>query len=470
MWERIRMNAPDQYSFARRTWWYIGLGYLSLLTLLSCQSRQINHIGQLKYSIVRDLQADTSGNVYVVKNFSQGCTPLWDWGFGSSNKATDTIRFAFAGEYTIELSAITATDTIGPVSEKVKINKNALHLLVDPLWDSFTGGYGNQKSWVLDMDGCYFNAPLYFAGTDKGWVNTDGSDCYGPECWYWIPNFKEHPWLMEHTDHGTMTFSLREQPCISVSNADGSVSHSGTFMIDTTKKTLTTYGAAILHTLNWEFFVSNWFQSKIISVSDEHLQLAVLRDQNSSDKNILLVFNYISTEYALACHRPSSKGLAHTTRQCANSRESMIDILAGKHGNSKTWKLDQQWPIDWTDSLGRGWTTNYRSAWNWAWDQQSIDDTKDLEITFSNHMGNLYFKRLQHGNSCSSSVAVDTGKGELSIADCDLLSLTNSWLPTSGTNIKWIKDYWKDGAQQGIWLGIETKNNEYVAYHFVPKK
>jgi hypothetical protein len=441
---------------------------LILLLVFVFQACHPNH-GNNNFSVVQVWSPDSGGNVVVLNNRAPSVLTVWDYGFGKSYLNHDTLRFALAGTYSVTAKAFTATDTLGPFTQTIEVKRNNFKYVNNPIWDNLTGGYGKKKSWILDMDQTHFQSPLYFAGTSIGWNQQDAYGCIGNECWWWAPTFEKEPWIMERINHGKMIFSLSDSARLFVEKPAEGKTLVGTFMLDTAKKILTTHGTAPLHSPNWESNVSNWSRSQIITSNEHLLQLAFLRDQNNPDKEVQLVFNYISEEY----YNKKLQLKERTKPSLQNSSltaEQIIGILAGKPGQSKAWVLNQDWPIDWTDGEGNGWTNSLSPVREWAWTEDCTNETRDATLVFSNREGTLHFSLDQFSQTCTSVVNLFPEKQELSIGDCPLIQLRTSWLPTKAPVLKWVKGSPSSYTKEGIWLGINTKPDEYLAFHLVLKK
>src|SRR6188768_26449 len=89
------------------------------LAMAGCKKEEIT-MGELpdpseiNFEIKQDLAIDAGGNTVILINKTPGTIPIWDYGTGKSNRQQDTIRFAFAGDYTIKFSA----DTRAGIVEK----------------------------------------------------------------------------------------------------------------------------------------------------------------------------------------------------------------------------------------------------------------------------------------------------------------------------------------------------------------
>ncbi|WP_339071038.1 hypothetical protein [Chitinophaga sp. 212800008-4] len=248
----------------------------------------------INMEVKQDLATDAGGNtIYLISN-TNGVIPVWDYGTGRSNRLTDTIHFAFKGDYVIKRSAVTGGGIVQLDSVTIHVTKDNLNYVNDPLWNALTGGVGQEKTWVLDIKATVFDGPLFFYGTDNGW----GGDCMktGGDCWSWAPKYADNTWLMPSGDYGTMTFSLKGGPFVKVMHAKipARGTENGTFYLDINTKKLSLTDATPIHDAGRDACVSAWGNIRLFSLTDKSMQLAVLR--TSCEGPCLLVYNYVAKQ------------------------------------------------------------------------------------------------------------------------------------------------------------------------------
>lgn len=246
---------------------------------------------EIKYEVSQDLATDPGGNTVIMKNLTPGTISMWDYGTGTSTRMTDTIHFAFQGDYVIKFSAATAGGIVKMDSVVVKVSKENLSYVTDQMWFDISGGPGKQKSWVLDTDGKYFLGPMTFY--DPANFNTI----------WWDAGQGIYPDNMARGDYGVMTFSLIGGPYFTaVKPKEGGVTETGTYALNLAKKRLTITGGTILRGykpakngisgINWNYY-------EIIALTENTLRLGVYRDKDvDGEGNALLVYNFISKAYS----------------------------------------------------------------------------------------------------------------------------------------------------------------------------
>ena len=273
-------------------------------TCITCQKNEYRlglapDKSEIDFEVLQDFDADEGGNTVILLNKTPSTIPYWDYGTGTSTRQQDTIHFAFAGDYVIKLSSITSGGIVEMDSVVVRVTQNNLNYVSDPLWIALSGGPGNEKTWILDIDQHFFDGPLYFYGTDNGWLSEGDNGCYGSDCWNWSPDYPGNTWLMPYGDYGSMTFSLINSPVVTVEHLmiPGRATERGTYNIDIVNKRLSLGNAAPLHDTDRENCVANWGDIQLFSLDENTMQLGVLR-RASCDGEAYLVYNFVSKEFA----------------------------------------------------------------------------------------------------------------------------------------------------------------------------
>jgi hypothetical protein len=269
---------------------------LPLMALVSCK-KDDHELGRLldkseiKYEVTQDLVTDPGGNTVIMKNLTPQTLSLWDFGTGTSTRQTDTVHFAFSGDYPIKFSAVTAGGVVVMDSVMVKVTAPNLSYVTDQMWLDISGGPGNEKSWVLDTDGKFYAGPMTF-------INPANFS----EVW-WDAGQGIYPDNMARGDYGVMTFNLKNGPFFTaVKPQEGGVTQSGTYSLNLAKKRLTITGGSILRgykpAKNGLSGV-NFTYYEIIALDANTLRLGVYRDKDvDGEGNALLVYNFISKAYS----------------------------------------------------------------------------------------------------------------------------------------------------------------------------
>ncbi len=255
----------------------------------------------IRYEIIQDLEADPGGNTVILINQTPEVIPIWEYGTGRSTRQRDTIRFAFRGDYEIRFSAMAGGGITDMDPIQITVSEDNLNYVNDPLWIALSGGPGASKTWLLDIDQHFFDGPLYFYGTDNGWLEGGDDGCYGGDCWNWSPDYAGNSWIMPYGDYGRMTFSLIDGPYVEVSHTmvPGRNNERGTYNLDIANHTLSMSGAAPLHDADRDGCVANWGNIRIFSLTENTMQLGVLR-RESCEGEAMLVYNYVTEDFANA--------------------------------------------------------------------------------------------------------------------------------------------------------------------------
>lgn len=216
----------------------------------------------------------------------------------ASTTNRDTLVLPYGGIYSFAIQ-YEGSGGLSQASDSVKFtlptNKS---LIVDPdnLWTKLCGPTGT-KTWVLDLDangksyGAY-KGPLFFYDTRFDWDYIAGIKTPTTDMWSWCPDWPGNTWLMPAMNYGTMTFNSDNLHMTAVRNAEN-VTTTGTFMLDGVNHTMTVKRTAILIDAGRVPVVSKRSSIKIFSITDNSMQLAVMRDNDPTQQNCNLVYNYI---------------------------------------------------------------------------------------------------------------------------------------------------------------------------------
>jgi hypothetical protein len=458
--------------------------FLTLVMLLSSCSPDtysldaVTDKSDIDFEITQDFAADPGGNTVILTNKTPGVVLTWDYGTGKSNKATETVKYAFKGNYTIKITAVTGGGIVELDPYTVTVTQDNLTYVNDPLWNLLTGGVGKSKTWLLDLnaDGVskYFIGPMYFYGADNAWLSGGDNGCYGADCWNWLPEWKGNTWIAAQGDYGSMTFSLEGGPFLKTDHKMLSAygKESGTFFLDANAKTLTTSNATILHPNENENCVVDWKSMKIMSLTENTLQVGVTR-KNSCESTATLVFNFISKDYS---DNWVPKDVPDPNPAIDLNGGTVDDLLSTTTTTTKTWALSKDTPFNWTDLNGtmlNNWNSvaDYEAA-GWtgyvAGDQATVVKNK---ISFSN---NGTIKTID-SNGVEKSGTYSTSTDGTNIITFGGISpsfpIGSSWASVSTTaDNKWkiVKTAKTGDVVTDIWFGKRDEvKSEYMVFHFV---
>lgn len=158
------------------------------------------------------------------------------------------------------------------------------------------------NTWHIDLraDGshAHFAGPMYFYGTDDSWASvTNGEPVLG-DSWSWEADYAGNSWIVgeDPRDFGSMTFTEDGKVSVTTIAADGNATTvEGTYTVDEAAKTITLDGVDLLGLPSQIGKTRNARTNlKVLSLTDETLQIAVLRDPELSGEGpCLLSFNYV---------------------------------------------------------------------------------------------------------------------------------------------------------------------------------
>lgn len=397
---------------------------------------------------------------------------LWDSPQGRVQGRQLTLKMPFAGSYTCRMGVETSNGIVYGEAATFDIDDFCAEFVQDPLWVYMTGGVGSKKKWYLDLDSkgvCrYFVGPLYFYGTDDCWESVTNGETISGDSWNFTADFAGNgSWMLPTTgayDFGYMEFDLNGGANVTVYDAYNNKTTNGSFMLDVDNHTVKMSDAALLHDPDHDAIVTNWTSMKLLSLTEDHMQLAVLRD-NSSEGPCLLVYNFISEEY-----RDNWSPNVSTGEVVPALDEDWRDYVEPKTQNVVTYKLaEDDTPFDWAKLDG------------------TLKDIQSSTPAFG--IGDLTLV-MNHSKKTYSvtTPAGATVEGTYTLDDKGIYTFSNG-LPTVQLSLDGLAEFKanadntlriiktaKDGesnALSDLWLGSAERDNQgntvqYMGYHFQP--
>ncbi|GLB51964.1 hypothetical protein NBRC110019_10030 [Neptunitalea chrysea] len=431
---------------------------------------------ELDFTVVQDYSQDTGGNTVILTNLTEGASAYWEYELGTSNKEEVTVKFPFAGTYTIQFTAMTDGGSVAADPITVTVTENNLNYVSGELWENITGGgVGYSKTWYLDLDAegvCkYFSSPVYYYGQNYTWFD-DEFQCTDPDdtdtCWSWPPEYSTNTWIGDPADHGQMTFGLENGATAYVNHAQMPAlgEQNGSFFIDSDNYTLSFTGAEMLHLAGFDDVVSDWSNITIISIDEDTMQLAAWRD-SSTEEDAWLVFNFISQEY-------SDNWVATDEVVEPELPDDWEDIVSQITNTAIEWKLDEETPINWANLDG-----SLMNDWNSAADYPDWLGTPDPSVfgdfsMITDSSDNSVIFNTPDGTITSGTYALSSnGTYSFDIAVPSFSVIDWAYFYADGNNELRILDLDTDsnGNVTDMWLGaVNDINNptQYTAYHLVP--
>ncbi|MBK5721140.1 hypothetical protein JGH11_09695 [Dysgonomonas sp. Marseille-P4677] len=284
--------------------------FTSIILLLSSCSPDDPTLGNklsqndLRFDV--KLNPQNSNQIILTSDNTQN-TVYWSWdnevksATGHSTKHSETLSFGFAGDYTFYYSVVSPGGLTTSEAKVVNIPTYDLKYMDNILWTYLTGGPGKEKTWLLDLDkngkSVYFTGPLYFYGTNDSWLSITEGQSVGGDSWNWNPDYPGNSWLMPAIDYGSITFGAITGHTLVANKVAEKVEQNGSYWFDVDNHTLTTAKATILRDVNRIPIVSKWEQMKVMSLTENSMQLGVLRDSDPNEGPCLLVYNFVSKDY-----------------------------------------------------------------------------------------------------------------------------------------------------------------------------
>lgn len=258
----------------------------------------------IAYKIEHD--ATNPNIVYLTSLMGSKYTPLWNHPQGRSQEQKVTLKIPFAGTYKVQFGVETRGGVVYGDTVTFKVDNMYAGFISNELWTKLSGGANQEKTWYLDINSSsvskFFGGPLFFFGTYDSWETvTNGVKApAGADSWNWSPKYTENTWLLGAADFGSMTFDLKNGAHVKVDHKTIAArgTENGLYMLDTDNHSLKLTGASILHDIGRDAVVTQWGNCKILSLTENTMQLAVLRDNDPKESKCLLVYNFISKSYS----------------------------------------------------------------------------------------------------------------------------------------------------------------------------
>jgi hypothetical protein len=420
---------------------------------------------QINMEVKQDLAVDAGGNTVYLINHTDKVEPVWDYATGKSTRRVDTVRYAFKGDYVIKRTAVTQGGLVELEPITVKVTKDNLNYVNDPLWTLLSGGVGKEKTWLLDLDANgvskFFDGPAYFAGDEYGWNNQCTKA--GGNCWTWFPKWSDNTWIAAKGDYGSMTFNLKGGPFVKVDQKiiPNSGVFNGTYFLDKDAKTISFSGVTPLNQGWDQVYTKGW----LITLTENTMQIAFKHPSKAEFE----IFNYISKTYSDSWTPPppAVKKPDDGFNPTFAPGEILNMLTGGASSPGRYWTIDVAGnPVDWI-AKGNGFTTSKASSYNWGWNETWDDAVKDAWIRFD-YNGKKY-TRIQSGAITTGTFAIDELKNEVTLVGNTLLQNPASWMNPTATKLKIVKGWPTDYKTKGIWFGTnyDAAKDEWLAFHYI---
>lgn len=325
------------------------------------------------YTITQD--ADDPNTIYLT-SLVKGVTPLWEYPGGRSQKPEVKLQIAFKGQYTFKFGVLTPGGYVYAEPFVLDLTTDNFAYVEDELWTCLSGGRGNSKTWVLDLDAegntTYFKGPKWFFANGYTWDalhKADGS-CYldmsdyaaagyaeciapyivdGASAWYWAADWAGNSWMCGAADYGTITFDLIDGANCTVVDANGNETK-GSYLLDLNTHEITLTDVVLLNPDN---LAANPSTLRLIALDDYRMQIAAVPDPpyTAPDNPSMTVYNFVSKEYF---DNPPAPEAPKEPELPGGWKEIVGQITQ----TAIKWTLSEQNPLDWCTLAGtqmNGW-------------------------------------------------------------------------------------------------------------------
>lgn len=430
--------------------------------------------------------------VYLTSLMGNQYTPLWNHPQGRSQEQKVTLRIPFAGTYKVQFGVETRGGAVYGDTVSFEVKDMYAGFIEDPMWTLLSGGSGKSKTWYLDLDANsvsrYFIGPLFFYGSDDWYGNvTAGGTALNLglnptkvaagelDSWNWSPDYKGNSWLMSAGDYGSMTFDLIGGAHVVVNHkmiaARGT--ESGSYLIDVDNKNIKFTDASILHDAGRDgVIIDDWKNVRILSLTENTMQLGVLRDPVRAGEDIcLLVYNFISKDYF------DSWTPGVVVEPEPTLPDGWEDDVSQTVSKTIKWVLSPESPFNWANldgSLMNGdWTSPDKYASWTGYTAAEASNFANFSLTLNSDTKSAVYV-APDGTSTSGTYTLDD-KGVYTFDGFKpSFVICGGWVALSTTDEnQWrITKIEKDltGAVSGMWVGKRDPSKpEYMVYHLIPQ-
>jgi len=229
-------------------------------------------------------------------------------------------------------------------------------------------------------------------------------------------------------------------------------------------------GAAPLHNQGNAACVANWGDIRIMSITDDAIQLGVIR-RDACDGPALLVFNYVSQEFVDNWQpgEEEDEGPDEGFDPDFASGE-LLNLITGGPSSGRKWYLDGDGnPVDWLAS-GSGWTSSYTDSYDWGWNDAWATIAQGSWIRFDRFGGQNNYTRNQGGQMITGTFTIDEDTNEIILSDNNtLIQNPGHWMNPTTNTIRVVKAFPGESASRGIWFGTsyDEDGDEWLAFHYV---
>lgn len=438
----------------------------------------------IAFTITHDAQ--NPNIVYLENKMPKQYKVFWEHPQGRSLDDKVTLRIPFAGEYEVTFGVETRGGYVKSNPTKFTVDDMCAEFISDPMWTMISGGSGQSKTWVLDLDADgisrFFAAPYYFFTAGYTWDNLHNasggnyidSDPWDPTSaivpnltdgaatWYWLADWPGNSWMCAAADFGTMTFNLIDGAnVVTDQEAYGQGKTIGTFLLDTDAHTIKFSDA-------WPVCASEQYAGmqeqaptrtfNILYLTDDCMQLLIPGSGTC--------LNFISQEYK------DNWTPGETVDPEPALPDGWKDDISQTVITSVKWTLSVNNPLDWCNLDG-----SRMNGWNAPSDYPDWLGVLDATV-----YGGFSMTLNSSDNTAVFTTSAGTTTCKYTLDDKGVYTFEGT-VP-SQTIIGWasfgadsnnqlrIMSIEKDatGMVTGMWLGArDAEKAEYLAYHLNPQ-
>lgn len=446
----------------------------------------------IAFTITHD--SENPNIIYLKSLLPSNYQVSWVTPQGRSVGAERTLKIPFDGTYEVQMGVNTRGGYVWSKTASFTIDEFCAEFVDNYLWKRISGGVGESKTWQLDLalldDGSskttYWGGPHWYWNGNYTWdhlhaasetetvnANFRDSDPWDaatmaidpsdvPEDgsgdsvnWYWAADYAGNSWMCSLANYGYMTLDLINGANVTITDANGNIISTGTYMLDVDNHTISFSDTYPLNTGS-----CSTRDFKLLYLSDTAM-LIVPDGLNEC----LTSFNYVTKDYF-------DNYVADESEPEPELPDGWRDDISQTVITSVKWVFSDQNPLDWANldgSMMNGWR-NLEDYPDWL-GTPDPSSYADFSMTLDSSDNSAVFT-YPDGSTIECSYEL-SDKGIYTFSEPIKSFTLVGWASfavdaDNGLRILQIeKNVY--GNVTGMWLGARsTEKDEYMAYHFVP--
>lgn len=434
------------------------------------------------YSVVVDQETNT---VTMKSLLPSSYTVLWEYDGGRSQKPEVSTQYPFSGDKYVVFGVETRGGHVYGDTCWIHINNLKPQLLEDELWSIISGGIGQSKTWVLDLDANgvsqRFGGAIWFWTAGYTWdalhtaagENFLDADPWDPTAaiapflddsgaaqWYWAADWAGNGWIGDAADYGEMTFDLDNGANVTTDmSGTGLGTFKGSWMLDVKNHTISFTDA-------WPVVTPNYWGQITSELPSRTFEILYL-----NENNMMLLATTSSTPITLNFIRkgwvPEIEVSEKEVEDPDYGGDANTDLTTTTN-TTKQWMLVEDAPYDWFywDNAAGEWTSNGFSkpsdygTWAPQADKKKVGKFL-LTLSKNSDTAGQYMFNDMDGNTYDGKYTVENGNKFVFDQQINWFSATNDsehpWSVSINTSELYLLQNSGTKTKPIYWFGTPSK-------------